>query len=57
MMNRVTYDTRSELSLKESLTLSTLSKIFPANRIWHFMQIVSIGDNWHGMSDSVFLEN
>ena len=23
---------------------------FPENRIWHFMQIVSIGDNLHEMS-------
>ena len=29
---------------------------FPENRIWHFMQIVSIGDNLHEMSNPVFWE-
>ena len=29
---------------------------FPENRIWHFMQIVSIGDNLHWMSKTVFWE-
>ena len=50
------------------LTLSTLGKIFsrryfeifflffPENRIWHFMQIVSLGDNLHEMSYTVFWE-
>ena len=27
---------------------------FPENRIWYFMQIVSIGDNLHDMSKPVF---
>ena len=27
---------------------------FPENRIWHFMQIVSIGDNLHEVSNPVF---
>ena len=26
------------------------------NRIWHFMQIVSLGDNLHEMSNPVFWE-
>ena len=30
--------------------------IFPENRTWHFMQIVSIGDKLHEMSNLVFLE-
>ena len=30
---------------------------FPENRIWHFMQIVSSGDNLHAMSNPVFWEN
>ena len=30
---------------------------FPENRIRHFMQIVSIGDNLHEMSNPVFWEN
>ena len=50
------------------LTLSTLGKIFSRrhfeifflffteNRIWHFMQIVSLGDNLHEMSNPVFWE-
>ena len=29
---------------------------FPVNRIWHFMQIVSWGDNLHEMSNPVFRE-
>ena len=51
-----------------ALTLSTLGKIFsrrhfeifflffPENGSWHFMQIVSLGDNLHDMSNSVFWE-
>ena len=50
------------------LTLSTLDKIFsrrhieiiflffPENQIWQFMQVVSIGDNLHEMSNPVFWE-
>ena len=29
---------------------------FPENRIWHFMQTVSIGDDLHKMSNPVFWE-
>ena len=29
----------------------------PDNRIWYFMQIVSIGDNLHEMSKPVLCEN
>ena len=29
---------------------------FPENRSWYFMQIVSIGDNLHEMSNHVFWE-
>ena len=29
---------------------------FPENRIWHFMQIDSIGDDLHEMSNPVFWE-
>ena len=28
----------------------------PENKIWYFMQIVTIGDNWHIMSKPVFSE-
>ena len=52
------------------LTLSTLGKnfsrrhfemflffvFFPAHRIWHFMQIISHGDNLYEMSNLVFWE-
>ena len=31
--------------------------IFPENRLWHFMQIVSLGDNLHEMSEPVFWKN
>ena len=30
---------------------------YPENRFWHFMQIVSTGDNLHEMSKHVFKEN
>ena len=33
------------------------SYFFPKNRIWHFMQIVSTGDNLHKMSNAVLWEN
>ena len=29
---------------------------FLENRIWHFVQIVSLGDNLHEVSDPVFTE-
>ena len=29
---------------------------FPENRIWHFMQTISLGDNLHEMSNPVFQE-
>ena len=37
-------------------TLMIFFLFFPENRIWHFMQIVSNGDNLHDMSKSVFWE-
>ena len=55
-----------EMYLGPWLMLSTMGKIFnrqnfeivflflPENRIWHFVQIVSIGDNLYGMSNPVF---
>ena len=36
--------------------LMMLFLFFPENRFWHFMQIVSYGDNLHGMSNPVFWE-
>ena len=48
-----------------TLTINNLGKIFssqqfeiflPENRIWHFKQIISIGDDLHEKSDPVFLE-
>ena len=56
----------AKLAIIPYLTFSHLSKsfggwyfeifviFFPENRIWHFMQIVSTGDNLHEMSDPVF---
>ena len=32
------------------------SHILQKNRFWHFMQIVSFGDNFHEMSKPVFWE-
>ena len=29
----------------------------PENRLWHFMQIVSLGDNLHEKSKPIFWEN
>ena len=37
--------------------LVTFFLFFPENRIWHFMQIVSIGDNLHEMPNPVSLDN
>ena len=31
--------------------------IFPENTLWHFMQIVSLGDNLHEMSKPIFWAN
>ena len=30
--------------------------VFPENKLWHFMQIASLGDNLHEMSEPVFME-
>ena len=37
--------------------LETFFLFFPENRLWHFMQIVSSGDNLQEMSKPVFLGN
>ena len=29
---------------------------FPENKLWHFLQIVSAGDNLHEMSGRIFCE-
>ena len=31
-----------------------VSLVFPENRLWHFMQIVSYGDNLHKKSEPIF---
>ena len=36
------------------LQTPALVHIYPENRSWHFMQIVSIGDSLHEMSQPVF---
>ena len=59
-----------QVCMDDPLRLSTLGKIFsrrhfeiffliffPENRFWHFMQIVSIGDNLHEMSNPVMGKN
>ena len=38
-------------------TLMIFFLIFPRKQVWHFMQIVSNGDNLHGLSNPVFWEN
>ena len=37
-------------------TIGDIFLTFPWNRIWHFIQIVFIGDNLHEMSNPVFFE-
>ena len=36
--------------------LVTFFLFFLENRIWHFMKIVSLGDNLHEVSNPIFLE-
>ena len=52
--NELTFTTLWANSADNKLTIFFL--IFPENRIWNFIQIVSIGDNLHEMSKSVFWE-
>ena len=42
--------------LRANSAHNKLMIFFPENRIWHFMQIVSNGDNLHEMSNSVLWE-
>ena len=51
----LTFTTFLAISADDKLRIFFL--FLPENRIWHFMQIVSIGDNLHEMSKPVFLEN
>ena len=51
---RLTFTTLWAFSADDKLMIFFL--FFPENRIWHFMQIVSLGDNLHEMSNSVFWE-
>ena len=50
----LTFTTLWALSADDKLMIFFL--FFPVNRIWHFMQIVSWGDNLHEMSNPVFWE-
>ena len=50
----LTFTTLWAFSADDKMMLFFL--FFPENRIWHFMQIVSLGDNLHGMSNPVFWE-
>ena len=58
------YDMLGDLSLTLSMlgkfhqtTFRTIFLMFLENRHWHFMQIVSLGDNLQEMSKSIFWEN
>ena len=42
--------------VKISAEVKYFSYFFPENRLWHFMQIVSIGDNLHEMSKPICWE-
>ena len=50
----ITFTTLLAFSADDKMMLFFL--FFPENRIWHFMQIVSLGDNLHEMSNPVFWE-
>ena len=52
--NTLTFTTLWAFSADDRLMIFFL--FFPENRIWHFMQIVSLGDNLHEMSYPVFWE-
>ena len=48
----LTFITCSAISTDNKLVILFL--YLPENRIWHFLQLVSIGDNLHKMSNPVF---
>ena len=50
----LTFTTLWAFSADDKLMIFFL--FFPENWIWHFMQIVSFGDNLHEMSNPVFWE-
>ena len=50
----LTFTTLWAFSADDKMMLFFL--FFPENRIWHFMQIVSLGDNLHEMSNPIFWE-
>ena len=52
--NTLTFTTLWAFLADDKMMLFFL--FFPENRIWHFMQIVSLGDNLHEMSNPVFWE-
>ena len=52
--DNLTFTTLWAFSADDKMMLFFL--FFPENRIWHFMQIVSLGDNLHEMSNPVFWE-
>ena len=51
----LTFTTVCANSADDQLVIIFL--FFPENRVWHFMQIVSIGDNLHEMPNPVYWEN
>ena len=54
LLGALTFTTLYANSADDKLMIFFL--ISPGNRIWHFIQIVSIGDNLHEMSNPVFLD-
>ena len=53
-INPLTFTTLWANSADNNLVILFL--FFPENRIWHFMQTVSIGDNLHEISNPVFCQ-
>ena len=41
---------------KQIQTTNWFSSFFSEKNVWHFMQIASVGDNLHAMSNPIFCE-
>ena len=54
LFNHYQFTALSANSADHETTNYNIFLIFPENRIWHCMQIVSTGDNLHEMSNPVF---
>ena len=42
------------ISLRKNFSSWHFEIFFLENRIWHFMQIISLGDNLHDVSDPMY---